>query len=332
MAPINRAVDDKAAKSLLGESFKRQLKFDGTYSRITFICSKTDDISITEAADSLGLEEEMAGDWEKIDTLGREQRDLRRTIGDLKESKGVFTELLNDADDAIEIWDKLKDELEDGKEVWAPSDDSKKRKRSAEPKKPRKKSKRSHTESDNEDNFIDDDEDTDDGQKEDNDSDAESGSESGSGKGDPLTLEEVEAKLDQLKADKKRARQEKSEADAKLKAFTLELKASVKKQADIEATMSAICIEGRNKYSKGAIQQDFADGIRELDREFRQEEDPDQFNPEQDLRDYTEVARSLPVFCVSSRAYQKIRGRLQRDNNVGGFRLVLFCPSFLHLL
>jgi hypothetical protein len=50
-----------------------------------------------------------------------------------------------------------------------------------------------------------------------------------------------------------------------------------------------------------------------------QEEDPDQFNPEQDLRDYTEVARSLPVFCVSSRAYQKIRGRLQRDNNVGGF-------------
>jgi len=46
VAPINRAVDDKAAKSLLGESFKRQLKYDGTYSRITFICSKTDDISV----------------------------------------------------------------------------------------------------------------------------------------------------------------------------------------------------------------------------------------------------------------------------------------------
>jgi len=45
VAPINRAVDDKAAKSLLGESFKRQLKYDGKFSRITFICSKTDDIS-----------------------------------------------------------------------------------------------------------------------------------------------------------------------------------------------------------------------------------------------------------------------------------------------
>jgi hypothetical protein len=69
VAPINRAVDDKAAKSLLGESFKRQLKFDGTYSRITFICSKTDDISITEAADSLGLDDEMAEDC-KCQILG----------------------------------------------------------------------------------------------------------------------------------------------------------------------------------------------------------------------------------------------------------------------
>ena len=31
MAPINRAVDDKAAKNLLGESFKRQLKMDGGF-------------------------------------------------------------------------------------------------------------------------------------------------------------------------------------------------------------------------------------------------------------------------------------------------------------
>jgi len=32
VAPITRAVDDKAAKDLLGESFKRQLKMDGGYS------------------------------------------------------------------------------------------------------------------------------------------------------------------------------------------------------------------------------------------------------------------------------------------------------------
>jgi hypothetical protein len=33
-----------------------------------------------------------------------------------------------------------------------------------------------------------------------------------------------------------------------------------------------------------------------------------------DIRDYDAVAESLPVFCVSSRAYQKLRGRLRKDD------------------
>ena len=57
--------------------------------------------------------------------------------------------------------------------------------------------------------------------------------------------------------------------------------------------------------------------------EAAQEDDPDQFNPEDEMRDYAEVARSLQVFCVSSRAYQKLQGRLAKDNvNAPGFRSV----------
>lgn len=37
--------------------------------------------------------------------------------------------------------------------------------------------------------------------------------------------------------------------------------------------MSAMCISGRNQYFKGAIQQDFAAGMRELDQELAAEED-----------------------------------------------------------
>lgn len=48
-------------------------------------------------------------------------------------------------------------------------------------------------------------------------------------------------------------------------------------------------------------------------------EDPDSFNPEEDIRDYRQVVKSLPVFCVSSRAYQKLSGRLQKDSPVCGF-------------
>ena len=40
VAPINRAVDDKAAKSLLGESFKRQLKMDGGFSSWVFLSTR----------------------------------------------------------------------------------------------------------------------------------------------------------------------------------------------------------------------------------------------------------------------------------------------------
>jgi hypothetical protein len=48
------------------------------------------------------------------------------------------------------------------------------------------------------------------------------------------------------------------------------------------------------------------------------------FDPEQDLRDYDKVAESLPVFCVSSRAFQQMRGRMKKDNfNHNGYR----CPE-----
>jgi hypothetical protein len=128
VAPINRAVDDKAAKSLLGESFKRQLKFDGTYSRITFICSKTDDISITEASDSLGLEDKMSPEWDRIDSIEKNIRDLKKLVGDLKDEKRVYTDLGDDADDAVEKWEEMKGKVEDGQDVFAPPS-PKKRKR-----------------------------------------------------------------------------------------------------------------------------------------------------------------------------------------------------------
>jgi len=217
----------------LGESFKRQLKFDGTYSRITFICSKTDDISIVEASETLGLEEGTAADWQRIDELEKEQRDLKQSIKDLRESKGVYTEIINDADDSMEVWDNLRNDFDDGKTVFAPTDALKKRKRSMKlSSKSRKKAKTSRAISDDEDDDFIDDEDEDD-----HNSDAESISDNDSEKGDPLTMIAIEAKLAQLKEDKKRARQEKSEIDNKIKKLNQELKTSEKAQAKIETAM-----------------------------------------------------------------------------------------------
>ena len=270
-----------------------------------------------EASDSLGLEEEMAADWEKIDQIDKDKRTLKETLKDLKESRTVYGDVINDADDAIDVWEALQNDLEDGKKIYAPSDKSKRRKRSSTPKQSRKRSKSKCSNNDGNDNFIvDDDEDEDD---DDDGSEAGNGSESSSEMADPLTMSIIEGKLTELKENNKKARKERVDLGGKVNTTNQKLESLERNQCEIEARMSAICIQGRNKYSKGAIQQDFAAGIKELDMENAQEDE--NFNPEaNNLRDYDEVARSLPVFCVSSRAAQKLAGRLQRDSDVPGFR------------
>ena len=57
-----------------------------------------------------------------------------------------------------------------------------------------------------------------------------------------------------------------------------------------------------------------------MDKEAEFEQDPDSFDPENDARDYSQVAKSLPVFTVSSRGYQKLSGRLLKDSAIPAFR------------
>lgn len=118
VAPITRAVDDKAAKSLLGEIFKRQLKMDGGFDSVTFICSKTDDISISEAQESLGLEQEMSGLWVQSDQYDSEARKHKKRLDELKTTKSDYSAIVDDIDEQIEKWEGLKEDIEDGKTVY----------------------------------------------------------------------------------------------------------------------------------------------------------------------------------------------------------------------
>lgn len=197
MAPINRAVDDKAAKSLLGESFKRQLKMDGGFSTVTFICSKTDDISLIEAQDSLGLEEEMEALWGKSDANTKKKKALKTELDELKDTKSDVACATETADQQVDIWDTLKDELEDGKVVFAPSEkpECKKRKRGKSSTKQKKKARK--TDSDDDSDYAEATSDEDDVAD-----DAKSEDEQ---QGDPLTEEQITTKIAELKAVKRRA-------------------------------------------------------------------------------------------------------------------------------
>ncbi|OAL63402.1 hypothetical protein A7C99_5796 [Trichophyton rubrum] len=77
VAPITRAVDGHSAKTLLGDGFKRQLQLDGVMGQLAFICSKTDDINLSEAADNLGLKYAR----EALDNVCEEKKQRAKAIG-----------------------------------------------------------------------------------------------------------------------------------------------------------------------------------------------------------------------------------------------------------
>ncbi|GFF62689.1 hypothetical protein IFM60648_00689 [Aspergillus lentulus] len=319
VAPITRAVDDKAAKSLLGDTFKRQLKMDGGFNTVTFICSKTDDISLIECQESLGLEEEMGAHWAKSDELAKERRVLKQQLEEMKETKAMYTASADEVDEVLEVWEALKDDIEEGKTVFAPRENStsKKRKRNSSNEKSgrRKKARTPNSDADSEyANSDQDGKDSDDQADDEEDQPEESRV--------PLSKEQITEKISELKMTKKESRRQKQDLEIQIKEVRKKISDINEANAKIEAEMRAIAISGRNEYSRGAIQQDFAAGVKELDQELAEEEDAANFNPDVDARDYDEVAKSLPVFCVSSRGYQRLRGRLRKEADVPGFQSV----------
>jgi GTPase SAR1 family protein len=274
VAPITRAVDDKAAKNLLGTTFKRQLKYDGSIGAVTFICSKTDDISRTEAADALQLGDVVAEQEAERDSIELEKRGLKEERKRMQAEREDHDDSVEQHDDQITYWEEVLDKIENGEPV-APL--NKKRKRAI----------------DQETIEASDDH--------------------------PMTAEQVQSKIDDHKRLKRAARQQGTKLRddiAKLQKSLNDLEA---RKAQIDQESEALCIKGRNDWSRGRIRDDFAEGIKELDQDNAAEENPDEFDPDEEIRDYEEIARSLPVFCVSSRAYQKLSGRLQKDGGVNGF-------------
>lgn len=129
VSPINRAVDDKTAKTLLGDPFKCQVKYDGTYSTITFICSKTEDISVLEASESLGFEDDISKSYDQSEDLWRAKLDLKKKVGDLNDRKATYNETIEEIEAKWDTLDDLRGQAADGNTVYAPGGKPASRKR-----------------------------------------------------------------------------------------------------------------------------------------------------------------------------------------------------------
>lgn len=236
-ADIQRAVNAKIAKKLLGDSFRRQLKYDGALSSVAFVCTKTDDVLPTEVETSLDIEEEVGDYRQQIDDLVSTKDDLISQIENLEQQKSEFDRLIEQLNQDNELWEELQEDLADGKPLYAPSDIIKKRKREISP-------------SDDADAYQD-----------------------GTGNGEvvraaeapntSLTKDDIRRELATIKLQKKEARKKKNNLDKEISAARETSKQVTREESDTRSELRRLCIQRRNEYVKDAIKQDFALGIKE---------------------------------------------------------------------
>lgn len=285
-AGIDRAISNKAAQELLGNSFKRQMKYDGAFSGATFICTKSDDILTAEVEKSLNVEDEVDDYWQQIELLGSKIDELNLRIEGLKKQKDDVEEQVELLEASSDQWEELLEKLTNGQLVYRPLKTDKKRKRKDD----------AYDSDDIEDPY-----------------DAVENSQAHRDQETSLTEDEIEDELASIKAQKKQARKSKKSTTKQIAEAEKELAEVTTNEAMMQSEMRSLCIRGRNNYLKDSIKRDFALGIKELDQDLAIEEDELNFDPDENIRDYDEVAQNLTVFCVSARAYQKLSGRLEKD-------------------
>ncbi|KAJ3579022.1 hypothetical protein NPX13_g1542 [Xylaria arbuscula] len=259
VSSITRAVDDQAAQELLGGAFKQQLQLDCNYSKLTFICSKTDDINSRKAAESFGLSDDtrLLEDAER--TLSALESSSK--LDELRQRKDAVLAFSEEVDDHVERYDQLRNKQAKGQPVNPPKNNPQKRnpQHTRTPRDRLNKRRR---------------------------------------------VEPEEAQ------DQRRTLQDKIDEDEdRLENLQIEI-------ARLQELISSACISRRNEISRNVIRQQFVLGLKELDEHEAQRTDPDNFDPEQEKRDYSELERSLRVFCVSSQAYES----LARGSAVLGFQ------------
>ncbi|KAK1854006.1 hypothetical protein CCHR01_03311 [Colletotrichum chrysophilum] len=132
IAPITRAINDRTAKTLLGQHFRQQLKFDGSYSNITFICTKADDVALDEAAETLGIRDtiqEMHRRWKEIKP---EINATKKNLKKLEAHKSNLHAEISVAGNEIDNWHGIYNKATSGERVFAPFESPRKRKRHTE--------------------------------------------------------------------------------------------------------------------------------------------------------------------------------------------------------
>ncbi|KAK4455827.1 hypothetical protein QBC34DRAFT_453465 [Podospora aff. communis PSN243] len=303
VVPINRAVDDQTAQKLMTDNLRQQLQLDGTCSTVTFICTKTDDITVTEASNSMAEDSRIHRIHEELQVLKRQEEGLKEETANLMSRMELLSDEIETLDDDINSIDSA---LQNENETAEKKDEvdisslqsTRKRKRQGSDLVLGQGSLN-----------------VDDGQ--------------GSDPGSTATGEEGKLILSM-----ERAKAYREELNSKKRAFVTEKntmrKETISKLSDnlesirlriknLDEEHKSECIKHRNNYSRQTMGVQYAKEVRELDQDRAQARDGESFDPSHQERDYQQLAETLPVFCVSSKAYLKMSGWRSKDETVSGF-------------
>ncbi|PPR06571.1 hypothetical protein CVT24_001752 [Panaeolus cyanescens] len=370
LAPIQRAVDDKTAKDLLGDAFRTQLKMGKCNGVPRFfpiiedspcsfplkmeimmitpshssVSSKNDDISCSEVIPVLGLDEDPelesiedrilehmheTSKYKKLKVAA--EKEIKRITGELNEVRSEMKDHqahLEALEDGVPFVSTIKKTKKESK--------GKKRKNTRGGKKSpkRRRSVPNSSDVEDDDDFIDDDDDSevDSEQSDNSDSDSDDGDsskKSGSDDSDSEKENDEEPEVEEITEDILKEKIKKCKDSIKTIRGQLDvvrnekktaadaLAVAEKQMAKAQREKNAFCALKRSEYARGALKNDFREGLKELDDAAAEERDPENFNPTQNLRDYDAI--DLPVFTVSSRDYVRLKGQVKGDGAAACF-------------
>jgi len=244
VAPITRAVDDRTAHRIMCGSFGRQLQLDGTYSTVSFICSKTDDITVSEILSTMAegdpahqffQEQKILED--AIDVKGEERSKLDdrvesedRSLDDLNTELRSIREALRSQPADTEILTITTPKRKQLVPKVTPSAASRKRKRRL-----------------------------------DSDSDESESDSTLSQEMDTVTISTPDAKqrFDEKIDMRETLEQSRNHSKALKRTVNKDLKALRARKKRLADQTKSACIKYRNEYARPAIKRQFSDAIRE---------------------------------------------------------------------
>ncbi|KAF6763821.1 hypothetical protein DFP72DRAFT_873491 [Ephemerocybe angulata] len=339
LADITRAVDNKTAKDLLGESFRRQLLSNYDDQCITFIAGKTDDVASSEIARALNLE----GDKEYRELESRIAA-IEKQLKELEDEKKEVVRLIQPLGKRIQELQRRQKALVEGDgsvclqyppeaAIWGSHAGEKDKKRKCEKRNtnkpgPSKVPRKNINENVGANMWTTLDDDSE------GDASSDSGDELDTLHEDAACSDidvddefsEIEDTFDQktmketlrkIEVELAQLRPERDRLNERGQAMLLEGASLTEKLAVEQKKKDMFCSLARNKDSKEKLKADFRAGLKCMDDMVEEQQNPTGFDPTQQLRDYQFV--DLPVFTCSSRDYMRLSGQLKGDGEASCF-------------